>query len=84
MHYFLSSETGCEHCSGGSAWLGPLLFSVVLGVLSLFLVRYKDQIKAWESWNRGWLNSLGERVVAFLITTQIIVMLKINHERYGT
>ena len=77
----MSSEDGCQLCSSGNAWLGPLLFSVVVGILGGAIAWHKERIKAWESRNREWLANVGELGTMFLITTQIIVLLKINHER---
>ena len=69
------------HSSGGSAWLGPLLFFIVLAVLGGAFVYNKERIKAWVSKNRSWLPSFGYKLIMILITTQIIVVLKMNHER---
>ena len=76
-----SDGHGCLVCSGGSAWLGPLLCFVVLGLLAAIFLRNKQRIKDWVSRNKSWLASFGDKLISFLITTQIIVMLKINHER---
>ena len=76
-----SDGNGCLFCSGGSAWLGPLLCFVVLGLLATIFLRNKQRIKDWVSRNQSWLVPFGDKLVSFLITTQIIVMLKINHER---
>ena len=79
--YFMSADMGCQLCSDGSAWLGPLIFFVALGALCGAYVYNKERLKAWELRNRKWLTKFGFHFTQFLITTQIIVMLKINHER---
>ena len=77
----MSADMGCQLCSDGSAWLGPLIFFVALGALCGAYVYNKERLKAWELRNRKWLTKFGFHFTQFLITTQIIVMLKINHER---
>ena len=79
--YFLSSDEGCLVCSDGNAWLGPLLALVVAGIVCGVFVQYEEQLQVWHSQNKGWFSSFGDKGVAFLITIQIIVMLKKNHER---
>ena len=58
-----------------------MIFFTVLAVLGGAFVYNKERIKVWLSKNQSWLPSFGYKLIMFLITMQIIVMLKMNHER---
>ena len=53
----------------------------MLAILGAAAARNKERLKSWERLHRVFLRHFGENIVAFLIATQIIVVLKVNHER---
>ena len=64
-------------CSGGSAWLGPLIVFGMLAVLSGVFVTYKERIKRWELKNRSWLPSFGLKLIGKLSDTSYNKIMRI-------
>ena len=62
-NYFLSSDNGCQKCSGRLAWLGPLIFFIVLTILGAAIMYNIARIKAWESRHHKWLVSFGQKLI---------------------
>ena len=52
---------------------------LLAGFAYLILVTHKTRLVAWRRANTAWLDKLWQKVVVFLIFTQIVVSLKMNH-----
>mmetsp|Transcript_24999 Transcript_24999/g.57947 ORF Transcript_24999/g.57947 Transcript_24999/m.57947 type:complete len:1793 (+) Transcript_24999:178-5556(+) len=81
-HYLDSSSGGCLECTVQEL-VGPLIGFAVVGVGCTAIVLLRTWIARWAERNKRWLPQFGERLLLFVVTMQIIVILKFNHTSVG-
>lgn len=77
-NYYKDDTLGCLSCStaiegGGLTALLVVIFLVLFAslVLAALSVKYKARFKEWREANAEWLNKLSQKVIIFMIFTQV-------------
>jgi hypothetical protein len=80
-HYLVASTGICRPCVVD--WMAPVFGLLVLIAMCTALVLARQRIGKWTARNKAWLPNFTEKVVIFIITMQIIFILKSNHTSVG-
>ena len=80
-HYLDASTGRCRSCE--IEWVAPVLGLLAFAALCVTLGLLRTRLVRWAARNESWLPSFSEKVVLFIITMQIIFILKSNHTSVG-
>ena len=80
-HYLDASTGRCRSCE--IEWVAPVLGLLAFAALCATLALSRTRIGRWAERNKSWLPNFSEKAVHFIITMQIIFILKSNHTSVG-
>ena len=80
-HYLDASTGRCRSCE--TEWVAPVLGLLAFAAMCATLALSWTRIARWTERNKSWLPTFSKKVVLFIITMQIIFILKSNHTSVG-
>jgi len=82
-NYYMSDYSGCQSCGIGNAWLGPLVFVVILLLCAAVAFCYQEKLKDLYNRFEHKLMELSQKATIAFVTMQILIILNTTHKSVG-